>query len=299
MLKISLTSKIGLTALFAASNFCFAAPGDIGRFTSDVKTFSTVSYWIEGTDGVVMIDTQFLPREGISAVIAAEKVTGKKVTTAIILHPNPDKFNGTAAFQARGINVITAKQVSDAIPSVHTIRYGWFFDEYKPDYPKDAATPTVFGDRTISTIIAGLPLTLHVLNKGTSAAHVVVQYKQNVYVGDLINPSNHAWLELGLIDDWLARLNEIKQMQPIFVFPGRGQFAGSELINQQANYLMQVQRWVQDEKPNGTIGYFAKRRLQNKIEDAYPTLGYPIFMRDGLEAIWRVEGDARRIRLPK
>ena len=275
--------------LWITNSFCWAATGDIGVFTSSVKTFSTASYWIEGTDGVVMIDTQFLPREAIDAVNEAEKASGKKVNTAIILHPNPDKFNGTKAYQARGIRVITSRQVSELIPAVHKIRYGWFFDEYKPDYPQDAAAPTVFGENTANLTIAGLPLTLHVMGRGASNAHVVVQYRQNVFVGDLINPANHAWLELGLIDEWLARLGEINQMQPKIIYPGRGQIGGISLIEQQASYLKRVQQWVRDERPSGVIGFFAKRRLQNRIEDSYPSLGYPIFVRDGLAAVWQVE----------
>jgi len=33
----------------------------VGRYVSSKWGFSTVSYWIEGPEGVVVIDTQFLP----------------------------------------------------------------------------------------------------------------------------------------------------------------------------------------------------------------------------------------------
>ena len=276
--------------MLLASYFAHAAIGDIGTYTSSTKTFSTASYWIEGTDGVVMIDTQFLPKEGLEALALAEKITGKKVSTAIVLHPNPDKFNGTAVYQARGIKVVTSKQVAELIPAVHKIRYGWFFDEYKPDYPKDAAEPSLFGESITNLRLHGLNLKLHVLGKGASGAHVVVEHQKSVFVGDLINPSNHAWLELGLIGEWLARLHEIKLMQPTRIFPGRGLSGDVSLIDGQAQYLRQVQTWVREDKPSGKIGFLAKRTLQNKIEQAYPKLGYPIFMRDGLPAVWETEG---------
>ncbi len=266
-----------------------AAVGDVGVFTSPERTFSTASYWIEGVDGVVMIDTQFLPKEALQAIELAEKTTGKKVTTAIVLHPNPDKFNGTAAYQKRGIRVLTSKQVLDAIPGVHTIRWGWFGKEYAPDYPKEAAKPDAFGEKTTALTIAGLPLTLHVLGNGASAGHVVVQFRDQVFVGDLINPTNHAWLELGLISDWLARLDEIRALKPAKVHPGRGASGDASLIDQQATYLKQVRSWVREALVPGALGTFTKLRLQWKIERAYPALGYPIFMRDGLEAVWRNE----------
>jgi hypothetical protein len=145
------------------------------------------------------------------------------------------------------------------------------------------------GDKTTTLTIAGLPLTLHVLGKGASAGHVVVQHRDQVFVGDLINPTNHAWLELGLIGDWLARLEEIRAMKPAKIHPGRGPSGDASMIDQQANYLKQVRAWVREAISPGELDWFAKLRLQWKIERAYSTLGHPVFMRDGLAAVWKNE----------
>jgi glyoxylase-like metal-dependent hydrolase (beta-lactamase superfamily II) len=291
MLKLlHMRTLICILSLWGFSfDHAFAAAGDVGLYTSPPRTFSTASYWIEGVDSVVLIDTQFLPKEGIEAVEVAERTTGKKVSTAIVLHPNPDKFNGTAAMQARGIRVLTSQQVANLISDVHEIRWGWFGEEYAPDYPRDAAKPQVFGDKTIELSLAGLPIKLHVLGKGASGAHVVAQYRDRVFVGDLINPNNHAWLELGFIGDWLSRLDDIRAMKPATIYPGRGVIGGVDLIDKQSAYLRQVRAWVRESMKPGELGWFTKLRLQRKIENAYPTLGYPIFMRDGLEAVWQTE----------
>jgi glyoxylase-like metal-dependent hydrolase (beta-lactamase superfamily II) len=280
-----------IAALDLTSIFAHAAGTDAGQYVSPARTFSTNSFWIAGPSGVVMVDTQFLPKEGIDALNAAEKATGKKVVTAIVLHPNPDKFNGTAAYQARGVQVITSDQVRKQIPAVHEIRLGWFSQEYAPDYPAQAAKPDVFGDKTVTRNIAGVPLTLHVLGRGASAAHVVVQHGDTVYVGDLVNPENHAWLEPGLIDEWLARLSEIAALRPRRVMPGRGKPGGPELLEAQAAYLRFVQAQVRARNPSGSLGTFTKLMLQRRIENEYSKLTYPIFMRDGLEAVWRTESE--------
>jgi glyoxylase-like metal-dependent hydrolase (beta-lactamase superfamily II) len=285
-LKFLATSLLFNLALSAPS---YSAVGDIGVYTSPVKSFSTASYWIEGVNGVVLIDTQFLPKDGIAALELAEKTTGKKVTTAIVLHPNPDKFNGTLALQQRGIKVITSAPVAALIPAVHVIRWGWFGEEFAPDYPRQAAKPDTFGDETVVRIIEGLELKLHVLGKGASGSHVVVQHMNNVFVGDLINPDNHAWLELGYVRQWLQRLDDIRAMNPSRIYPGRGKSGGAELALSQAGYLKQVQQWVKDELTTGDLGWIKKQLLQRKIENAYPSLGLPIFMRDGLAAVWSRE----------
>jgi glyoxylase-like metal-dependent hydrolase (beta-lactamase superfamily II) len=295
MLNRTLGTLLFLYLLCFASYAC-AATGDGGIFVSVPRTYSTASYWIEGPDGVVMIDTQFLPKEGIEAVEAAEKASNKKVVAAIILHPNPDKFNGTALYQARGIQVMTAEQVKKLIPAVHEIRWEWFGKEYAPDYPRDAAKPDVFGDKTVTMSVAGVPLTLHVLGKGASGAHVVVQHRDAVYVGDLVNPENHAWLELGYIDEWLARLEEIGSLRPRRIMPGRGKPGGVELLTKQAEYLKFVQKWVRAQNPRGNLDWVTKLLLQRKVEQQYPELGFPIFMRDGLAALWRQEAERALLR---
>jgi glyoxylase-like metal-dependent hydrolase (beta-lactamase superfamily II) len=285
----ALSRRILFSFVFAYAAITHAAEPKVGTFISSAKTFSTASYWLEGADGVLMIDTQFLPKEGLQAVAQAERETGKKVTTAIVLHPNPDKFNGTEVFQARGIRVLTTDAVIAAIPGVHVIRTGWFAEEFKPDYPANAAKPATFGNATVQQTFAGVPITLHALGPGCSAAHVVVQAGDAVFVGDLINPDNHAWLELGTIDAWLARLEEIRNMKPTRVFPGRGKPGGVELIDNQAAYLRLVQKTVRDAAPSGTLSFIRKLRLQSTIESAYPKLGYNLFMRDGLEKVWEIE----------
>jgi Metallo-beta-lactamase superfamily len=211
-----------------------------------------------------------------------------------VLHPNPDKFNGTAALQARGVQVWTSAPVAAAIPAVHVIRTGWFAEDYQPDYPKAAAEPLSFGGQTTRVAWADLPMTLHVMGPGCSAAHVVAQVGDAVFVGDLVNPENHAWLELGTIDAWLARLDEIKALNPSRVFPGRGKPGGLEIVDQQAAYLRFVQQVVREAEPTGSLGWVRKLLLQRRIEAAYPQLGYPIFMRDGLAAVWAQEASKAR-----
>jgi glyoxylase-like metal-dependent hydrolase (beta-lactamase superfamily II) len=267
----------------------FAQAQTIGYYTSSEKTFSTASYWVVGEAGTVLIDTQFLPKEGLDAVAMAERISGKKVTHAIVSHPNPDKFNGTEVMKARGIDVVSSQQVIYWIPSVHDIRLGWFAKDFAPDYPSEAAKPRVFGRKTTDVELAGLAMRLHVLGPGCSASHVVTQVGDAVFVGDLINPDNHAWLELGTIDEWLKRLEEIRAMNPKRIFPGRGKPGGVELIDKQAEYLRFVQQTVRDAKPSGELGAMRKLMLQLTIERKYSSLGYPGFMRDGFAEVWHVE----------
>jgi glyoxylase-like metal-dependent hydrolase (beta-lactamase superfamily II) len=159
------------------------ADGRIGVYTSIPWGFRTASYWIEGPKGLIVIDTQFLPSASAEVIEQAESITGKKVELAIVLHPNPDKFNGTATFQARGIRVVTSAQVLAKIPEVHAQRVDSFYARYKPDYPKELPKPESFGDKDGELSAGGVTVKTHLLGPGCSAAHVVVEYDVFLDVG--------------------------------------------------------------------------------------------------------------------
>jgi glyoxylase-like metal-dependent hydrolase (beta-lactamase superfamily II) len=263
-------------------------PLSIGRFTSSERAYSTHSYWLEGPTGLVLVDTQFLPSDAHRFVDEAQRRTGKKAVLAIVLHPNPDKFNGTAVLQARGIRVITSAQVAALIPSVHRLRLSWFYEDYQPDYPKDAAQPEVFGERSTALQAAGLNLTLQVLGGvGCSGAHLVVQAGDAVFVGDLIASQGHAWLELAQFEPWLARLQELRALSPRRIYVGRGESAGPELIAAQADYLRRVRSIVLEAKPHGELGRFTRWRLKQQIVQAFPGYAWDGFVWEALPAIWQ------------
>jgi glyoxylase-like metal-dependent hydrolase (beta-lactamase superfamily II) len=258
----------------------------VGVHVSTRWTFATSSYWIEGPSGLVLIDTQFLPAVGIEAVEHAEKSTGKKVVAAIVLHANPDKFNGTAALQARGIKVLTSQQVAALIPAVHEKRLAAFGERYAPDYPKAAPRPDVFGDRTTELTLAGLKLRAHVLGAGCSEAHVAIEFDGHFFVGDLVGNGGHAWLELGLVDEWLKRIAELRTLSPKRVHPGRGASGGPELLDAQEKYLRTVLEIVAAENPKAVDDEAGIERATAKIIARYPDHEWKVFLQMGVPALW-------------
>lgn len=259
----------------------------IGVYTSIPWGFDTASYWIEGPEGLVFIDTQFLLSAATESIDKAEAITGKKVKLAIVLHPNPDKFNGTTVFQSRGIRVVTSAQVLAKIPSVHEDRKKSFYERHKPDYPADAARPESFGETTQEISAAGVKVKAHVLGTGCSAAHVVIEYEGHVFVGDLVGNGTHAWIEIGEIDQWLTRLAEIAAMKPKFVHPGRGATGGPELVDWEVGYLRRVLEEIAKEKPSLPLAAGAVDRVRGRIMQAYPGLDYEVFLDVGLEDLMK------------
>lgn len=293
------TFLLGASAFATSACASAPAPGttagsSVGRYTSSPWSFSTASYWIEGPGGVVVIDTQFLASEARAVIDAARRATGKQVVAAVVLHANPDKFNGTATFTRHGARVLTSASVRDQIPAVHAQRLAAFGERYAPDFPLAPAQPEVFGHATTTLELAGLSLRAHVLGPGCGRSHVALQWRDHVFVGDLVASGAHAWMELGLLDEWLTRLDELEAMAPAHVHPGRGPSGGPELIAMQRAYLRDVSERVQRVAKAGPPGEHAARQLVAEITAAYPTHRFPVFLEVAMPALLRRATDTAR-----
>jgi glyoxylase-like metal-dependent hydrolase (beta-lactamase superfamily II) len=257
----------------------------VGTFTSSPWSFDTNSFWIEGPEGLVFIDTQFLPSEAERSIALAERETGKRVVLAIVLHPNPDKFNGTEVFRAHGARVVTSAQVLAAIPAVAAQRRRAFMARYAPDYPARDPELEAFGDASTTLRQAGLELEVHVLGRGCSEAHVVVKWNEHVFAGDLIAAESHSWLELGYVEEWLERLREIEALGATRVHPGRGPSGGPERITAERAYLERVLELVRARAPSMPAPAGAIDAIRAELVDTFPTYRYDVFLR-GLSAVW-------------
>lgn len=274
----------------------------VGTYVSSSWGFSTASYWIEGPKGLILIDTQFLPSAAAEALAWAEQATGKKVVLAVVLHANPDKFNGTATLKKRGIRVITSEQVQKLIPSVHEKRKRAFYERYQPDYPAEATLPESFGDKTTEIEAAGTRIKLHVLGPGCSEAHVAVEWEKHLFVGDLVASGAHSWLEIGKTDEWLKRLDELMAQKPDFVHPGRGPSGDERLLRQEAAYLKEVIAAVAAEKPrpqslgaNDALDAAAEQaleRIKQRLDQRFLGYRFAVFLEIGLPAEWRRQARA-------
>jgi glyoxylase-like metal-dependent hydrolase (beta-lactamase superfamily II) len=281
-------SKPKLSALPRAALTVTNDDPRIGTYISSWKGFRTSSYWIQAPEGLVLIDTQFLLSAAEEMIAAAEAATGKKVILAIVLHPNPDKFNGAAVLAKRGIKVISSAQVVGKIPAVHTLRKEWFFDRFAPDYPAELPKVEAFGSATQDYDVGGIRLRLHVLGAGCSEAHLAVQFEDHLFVGDLATKGFHSWLELGLLDEWVKRLDELMLLKPKYVHTGRGASGEGDILSREKEYLVAVQEIVSAKKPRPgkVLSKSLAKEIRGEIVARYPAYDYPLFISNGLEALW-------------
>ena len=247
----------GCAIVYPAAGTSVGTQGDarVGQYVTSDWYLEGASYWIEGPEGLVLIDTQLVPTATRKVVNDAEWRTGKKVKLAIVLHPNPDRFNGTGWLREKGIRVVTSEQVREAIPAAHRRWFPVYGTKYERGlYPKEAVLPESFGSTPRTLSAAGLTLKAHVLGAGCSPAHVVIEWEGHLFTGDLVSHDAHGWFDGGSTEAWLQRLDELRALNPKWSHPGHGTTGGPELLEQQTAFLKDVVQAVAAERPRSLSG---------------------------------------------
>jgi glyoxylase-like metal-dependent hydrolase (beta-lactamase superfamily II) len=288
-LCVLLLAATGCVSPGGTHSYSVREQGDarIGHYRSSEWSFETGSFWIEGPEGLVFIDTQFIPSALNKQWTFAEVHTGKKPRLAVVLEPTPDRFNGTAWLTERDVPVVTSEQVRALIPAVHARWAPLFVEKYQPSgYPSDLVLPASFGRRTTELHAGGLTLKAHVLGVGSSPAHVVVEWEGHLFTGDLVTNGAHGWFEGGRVDAWLERLDELRALKPRWIHPGHGPTGGPELLDREADYLRAIQAVVAVERPQGVSTPEALERITGRVEERFPDYTHEFNLRALLRAEW-------------
>ncbi|WP_257979084.1 MBL fold metallo-hydrolase [Corallococcus exiguus] len=266
----------------------------VGEYISSQWSLQTASYWIEGPEGLVLIDTQLLPSALRKELAFAKDVTGKEAKLAIVLHANPESFNGTALLKELGVTVVTSGPVRERIPAVHEKWAPSLFKQYwNGRYPRELVLADSFGDSTRELSAAGVTLKVHVLGAGSSAAHVVVEWEGHLFTGDLVARDTHTWFEGGDTTEWLQRLDELRALKPKWIHPGRGLPGGPELLDAQTAYVQAVREEVTRERRSEHPSGDPLAAVEAKLKERYPGHAYARLLPHLVRAEWARQAPRR------
>lgn len=127
--------------------------GALYTFESGAAGFSTKTFFYDTGDEVIAFDAHFTPELAEQAIAYLRTESDSPLSTVVITHPNPDKFNGVPAFQAAGAEVVASTATAGSIPGVHDYKKaglvgaGMFTDETYP--PLATVDQTFEGSETL------------------------------------------------------------------------------------------------------------------------------------------------------
>jgi glyoxylase-like metal-dependent hydrolase (beta-lactamase superfamily II) len=277
--------------------------GALYTYDSGEAGFFTKTYFYDTGSEVVAFDAQFTPELAEAAIASLREQTANPITSLVVTHPNPDKFNGAPAFQKEGADVIASEATTEAIPGVHDYKkagfvgMGMFTEE---SYPPQATVDETFRDTMTLQLGDGKTVELAELSEpGVSSTQTVafIPELDALIVGDLVHHQLHAWLEGGIvdgqatptIDGWIRDLRELESEfagdpEPT-VYGGRGEPAPlAEAVADQITYLERADQIVTDyvaglgdkqaELSSDKAGeHYAA--IQAELEQAFPDYAFP------------------------
>lgn len=260
-----------------------AEDAKVHRYAANHLAWSTNSYWIEGPDGVALIDAQLVPSD--AKLLAAQiKATGKPLKGVIITHPHLDHFGGlpTLKDELGDFPVYASQVTADNFASVHKQILGY--------YPM----PNAFGealDERLGTVtdivsdgqelsIAGLMFKIHLLGAGEAADNAVIYQKDInvVFAGDTYYPHTHYYVGEGHLDGAIGHLTFLKNTYPAdtFVLPGHNDVSRLTSADEQIAYIETVQKLTEEAmaKPenvgeNGYLTQTARRGVVDSLLEKY------------------------------
>jgi glyoxylase-like metal-dependent hydrolase (beta-lactamase superfamily II) len=207
-------------------------------FTSDAAGFDTHSFWLDTGREVVVFDAQFTAELAGKLIAEIRSKTPNPIRFVVVSHPNPDKFNGAAAFQAIGAKVVASERTAKAMPGVHAYKKYYFVNLAKmftdATYPAEPRVDVTFNGDFDLPLEGDVKVTLHeLLHAGVSTTQTVawIPALRALVVGDLVHHKAHAWLEGGIVDgkpvpdlaSWKLALDELSAYHDAVVYGGRGE----------------------------------------------------------------------------
>ena len=231
----------------------------VHTWTSADAGFHTHSHWVDTGAEVVVFDAQFTADLAREVVADIQSQTDSPITTLVVTHPNPDKFNGATVFADLGAEVVASQATADAMPDVHAYKkayftsVGMFTDDTYPQLP--TIDRTFDGELVLDTAV---PVRLVELSSGgVTTTQTVAVMGDALFAGDLTAGRAHAWLEGGIVggvaspdlEAWDAALVELATLGApgAVLYPGRGEALPlDEAVDEQRVYLETAETVVAD-----------------------------------------------------
>lgn len=279
--KIIIASIISLPTINA-----LAADYKLNRYAATPEKWNTNSYWLESSEGIVLIDAQLLIEDAI-LLAAMIKSTGKPVKGAIITHAHPDHFGGLNTLQKElgKFPVYSSKATAATFEPMREQALNFTSSIFGDRYDTIQITPDHVIDGKGEIELAGITFVIEDIGPGESMnATLVYEQDQNIlFSGDATMHYSHMFSGESRSEEFLRQLHYIKtEYKDVeYIYAGHGDPARTSHLDAQISYIEDIRKIAKKAIQNGNYksedgnGYKQEviKKYAAEIVKLYPGLG--------------------------
>ncbi|MDT0309696.1 MBL fold metallo-hydrolase [Streptomyces sp. DSM 44917] len=240
------------------------------------------TFWIEGPEGLIVIDAQRSLTDARAAVAAIEEDTDLPVAAVLLTHPHPDHVGGVGVFteafpEAR---VYSSQETREFMREDPLGFYELTRSLPGSDYAEELTLPEWLVTPGGQLDLAGVHLESAQFGPGESVTTTVFYEPDSgaLFAGDLVGNEVTPALIEGETCGWLADLRHLEHEfhEATVLYPGHGEPGDPhELIEAQRHYLEEIRHLVlptvRESSPGGAALTEAEtEELVAELTEAYP-----------------------------
>jgi glyoxylase-like metal-dependent hydrolase (beta-lactamase superfamily II) len=255
--------------------YCYSAPD----FALDVNTLYAIT-----ADGVVVIDSQLLPRHAEAVLADIRARTDLPIRYVTNSHHHPDHVFGNATFLEDGGELVasnfTARMVDGSAFWYLMFLQGLWGGHLPMGYVVPQSTFVRSKELWLGSTVAQLfEFTDSTTVAGESLDVTMAWFPQTkvLHVADTVWPGSHTFFADGTsVPDWMIQLDHIRELvselRPEVIVPGHGAPGDAGMIDAQERYLVGVSRMVEEYCRGGELALTdeAKAKLRADIVNEFP-----------------------------
>lgn len=248
-------------------------------FTLDVNTVFAIT-----PDGVVVLDTQLLPRQAEAVLREIRARTDQPIRYVSNSHHHPDHSFGNGVFAEQGAELVSSYFTARMIDGSAFWYLMFLSGLYGEHLPQGYVVPDTTFVRSRELWLGKTAVQLFEFTDSTTVAGESVDvtmawFPQSkvLHVADVIWPGSHAFFADGVsVPDWFIQLGHMRELvgelKPRVIVPGHGAPGDAGMIDAQERYLLAVSRMVEGHCRGGEVAltHEAKAKLRQEIVNAFP-----------------------------